>query len=45
MKIEQQHIDLIRYKFAAMQTKDDLVALLNIAKKIQYGEESNPICL
>jgi len=45
MKIEQQHIELIRYKFAAMQTKDDLVTLLNIAKKIQYGEESNQICL
>lgn len=45
MKIEQQHIELIRFKFAAMQTKDDLVALLNIAKEIQYGEERNPICL
>ncbi|HOV84624.1 MAG TPA: reverse transcriptase family protein [Paludibacteraceae bacterium] len=42
MKIEQQHIDLIRQKFASMQNKEDLVSLLSEAKNILYGKECKP---
>lgn len=39
MKIEQQHIDQIRQKFASMQNKEELVSLLSEAKNILYGKE------
>ena len=39
MKIEQQHIDQIRQKFASMQSKEELLALLNEAKNILYRKE------
>jgi len=42
MKIEQQHIDQIRQKFASMQNKADLVSLLSEAKNILYGKECKP---
>jgi len=42
MKIEQQHIDQIRQKFASMQSKEDLVSLLSEAKNILYGKECKP---
>lgn len=42
MKIEQQHIDQIRQKFASMQSKEDLLALLNEAKNILYNKECKP---
>ena len=42
MKIEQQHIDQIRQKFASMQNKEDLVSLLSDAKNILYGKECKP---
>lgn len=42
MKIEQQHIDQIRQKFASMQNKEDLVSLLSEAKNILYGKECKP---
>jgi len=45
MKIEKKHIDQITKKFAAMQTKDDLVSLLSEAKKIMYGPECKPFHL
>ncbi len=38
MKLEKQHIESIRKRFSEMETKDDFVALLNIANKIRlYG--------
>ncbi len=43
MKIED--IEQIRREFAAMQTKNDLVALLTHAKKIIYGEDCVPVRL
>ncbi len=42
MKIEKQHIDQIRQKFASMQSKEDLLALLNEAKNILYAKECKP---
>lgn len=42
MKIEQQHIKQIRQKFASMQSKEDLLALLNEAKNILYAKECKP---
>jgi hypothetical protein len=36
MKVGQKNIDLICRKFAEMQTKEDLLALLNEAKKILF---------
>ena len=45
MKIEQAHISKIREQFAKLQSKEDLVKLLNDAKRILYGNESRPIPL
>lgn len=45
MNIEQKHIELIQKKFAEIQTKNDIVELLNIAKNILYGKEYKPILL
>jgi RNA-directed DNA polymerase len=45
MKIEQKHIEEIRQKFAALQNKEDLVALLSEAKILLYGEEATPVQL
>jgi retron-type reverse transcriptase len=45
MKIEQEHIDTIRSKFASMQNKEDLLLLLNEAKKIIYGDDCKPVQL
>lgn len=42
MKIEKQHIDQIRQRFASMQNKEDLVSLLSEAKNILYGKECKP---
>ena len=42
MKIEQQHINQIRQKFASMQSKEELLALLNEAKNILYKKECKP---
>lgn len=42
MKIEQQHIDQIRQKFASMQSKEELIALLNEAKNLLYVKECKP---
>lgn len=42
MKIEQQHIDQIRQKFASMQRKKELIALLNEAKNFLYAKECKP---
>lgn len=45
MKIEQQHIETIRKQFADMQSKEDLVALLNTANSILFGENCKPVLL
>lgn len=45
MTIEQQHIERIQERFAAMQTKEDLAALLSEAKVMMYGEECKPVAL
>lgn len=45
MIIEQQDIDQIRQQFAKIQTKKDLVALLNVAKGILYKKETQPFRL
>jgi hypothetical protein len=42
MKIEQAHIDQIRTAFNEMQTKRDLLHLLNEAKKLVYGDKAVP---
>ena len=45
MKIEQAHKDHIRKLFAELQTKEDLINLLNLAKKFLYGKECSSIQL
>lgn len=45
MKIEQKHISHIREIFVSLQSKEDLVALLNEAKKIMYGDKFKPVQL
>ena len=45
MKIEQTQIDRIRAQFAAMESKEDLVALLSYAKILIYGENCKPVQL
>lgn len=45
MKIEQDQINNIRAQFAAMETKEDLVALLSYAKKLLYGDDCKPVLL
>ena len=42
MKIEQAHIDQIRIAFEKMQSKEDLLHLLNVAKPLVYGENAVP---
>lgn len=42
MKIEQEHIDSIRFGFENMQTKEDFLYLLNQAKPLVYGENTSP---
>jgi len=42
MKLEQQHIDHIKSAFAKMQTKEDLLLLLNEVKPLIYGEKTVP---
>lgn len=42
MKLEQAHIDQIRTAFEKMQSKKDLLDLLNEAKSFVYGEKAVP---
>lgn len=42
MKIEQAHIEQIKSAFEKMQTREDLLHLLNEAKPLVYGEKSVP---
>jgi len=45
MKIEQAHIDQIRKQFEALQSKEDLLKILNDAKNMLYGEKCKPFQL
>lgn len=45
MQIDIEHIDEIRERFAKMQSREDLLELLNIAKQLIYGDEAHPIRL
>ena len=45
MKTEQEHIEYIRNAFQKMQTIDDLLQIMNYAKKIVYGEKFHPFTL
>ncbi len=42
MKLEQKHIDQITTAFKKMQSKEDLLHLLNEAKPLVYGEKAVP---
>lgn len=42
MKPEQAHIDQITTAFKKMQSREDLLLLLNIAKPLVYGEKTFP---
>jgi hypothetical protein len=42
MRVEQNHIDDIRKEFAAMQSREDLLNLLNKAKPLLYGAKTVP---
>jgi len=45
MKIDPKQIELIKTRFAQMQTKKDLANLLSEAKNMLYGEKSKPVLL
>jgi hypothetical protein len=45
MQITQEHIDQINSNFGQLQSKQDLLRLMNIAKKLVYGEKSVPFKL
>jgi hypothetical protein len=45
MKIEQSHIDQIQTAFQKMQTKEDLLQLMNEVKPLIYGEKTVPFQL
>ncbi len=45
MEIIQENIDQIKSKFGKIQSKQDLLELLNMAKKLVYGEKSIPFKL
>jgi hypothetical protein len=42
MNLEQAHKDEIKKRFAAMNSKEDLVALLNYVKPLLYGKKTIP---
>ncbi len=45
MKLEQAHIDQIRTAFEKMQSREDLLHLLNEAKPLVYGDKAVPFDL
>jgi hypothetical protein len=45
MKVEQVHIDKVRTAFQNMQSRDDLLQLLNEVKPLVYGEKAIPFQL
>ena len=42
MKFEKTHIETIKSSFEKMQTKEDFLDLLNLAKPLVYGEKAAP---
>lgn len=42
MKISEKHVSQLRQAFLSMQSKDDLLALLNNCKTILYGDKAFP---
>ena len=42
MKQDQPNIDLVKTSFAKMESKEDFLALLNLAKPMIYGEKAIP---
>ncbi len=45
MELDKKHIKTIRILFGKMKTKEDLLALLNYAKLVLYGEKAVPFTL
>ena len=45
MKLTQPHIDQIKSKFSALNTKEDLVALINEVNLILYGKDYKRLSL
>ena len=45
MKLEQAHIDQIRTAFEKMQSREDLLHVLNVAKPLVYGDKAVPFDL
>lgn len=45
MEITQENIDQIKSKFGQIQSKQDLLELMNMTKKLVYGEKSIPFKL
>ena len=45
MEIDKKHIRTIRTQFGKMKTKEELLALLNYAKVVLYGEKAIPFAL
>jgi hypothetical protein len=45
MKIQQSDIDQIKIAFEKMQSREDLLHLLNVAKPLVYGEKAVPFVL
>ena len=45
MKLNQIHIDQIKEDFRNMKSKEDLLALLNVANKILFDESAKPFSL
>ena len=45
MKLEQAHIDQIRTAFEKMQSREDLLHVLNEAKPMVYGDKAVPFQL
>jgi hypothetical protein len=45
MKIQQENIDQIRIAFETMQSKEDLLFVLNQTKPLVYGDKTHPFTL
>lgn len=43
MDLSKHHIDTIKKSFAAMQSREDLIELLNFANHLLYGDKTRPI--
>src|SRR5690348_9651508 len=45
MELQESQVNFIRKSFKKMQSKEDLLTLLNYAKKILYGDTYHPLQL